>query len=151
MKKLKHFYSYIISLGTHFQPILLLLMRICWGVLFIMAGWKKLIALDHTVEAFGSIGIPFHWFNAHLVAVVEFLGGLSLLLGLFARLMAIPLAITMIVALIATYGGPLGTILQDLPLVFEESAFTFLVASLVIFAFGPGRLSLDHLLKLEKN
>lgn len=85
----------------------LLLLRIAVGVVFIYHGWGKLHGIEQTAGFFGNIGIPAAGFMAWVVALVEFLGGIAVLLGLFTRLAAKLLAIVMLVALFtAHWGGP---------------------------------------------
>lgn len=69
-----------------------------WGAAFLQAGWGKFGRLEGVAEWFGSIGIPAPGFHALLVASVETVGGLLLILGLFSRLTAIPMAFTMLIA-----------------------------------------------------
>jgi putative oxidoreductase len=63
--------------------------------------------------------------------------------GLLSRVVSIPLAFTMIVAYATAHRADLGSISGIL----NAGPFSFLVASLVILAFGPGCLSLDRLIE----
>ncbi len=75
--------------------------RIVVGWVFMWTGWAKLNNLPQITENFIGWGIPFPYVMTPFVSGVEFLGGLLLLLGLFTRLAAPPLVITMVVAIIA--------------------------------------------------
>lgn len=79
-----------------------LALRCFLAPVFIMAGWKKLSAIDATATWFGNadwgLGLPFPEFLAWLVAFTEFFGGLALLLGLGVRVVALLLFVTMVVA-----------------------------------------------------
>src|SRR5687768_5547626 len=77
-----------------------LLIRLTVGVVFVGTGWDKLSDLPQTVENFRVFGVPFPEVNALVVGVTEFGGGILLLLGLGARLAALPLAFTMLVAIL---------------------------------------------------
>ena len=93
-----------------YQDYVPLLLRIAVGSVFIVAGWGKLTGIDGTAEFFGGVGIPLPVFSAWLVAIVEFFGGIMVLLGFFTRIPAILLGIIMIVAMItvkfeAGWGG----------------------------------------------
>jgi len=79
------------------------LMRAVMGLLFLKEGWSKLNDFAGTCEYFGQLGIPFPELNAYLVGYTEFLGGLLLLLGLFTRLAAVPIALTMVVAILTAH------------------------------------------------
>lgn len=85
----------------------LLLLRIAIAIIFIYHGWGKLSNIGQTAAFFGNIGIPFAGFSAWLVALVEFLGGIAILLGLYLRFFAKLLGVVMIVALLTAHlGGP---------------------------------------------
>lgn len=76
-----------------------LALRIYLAPIFILAGWHKLQALDDTAYYFGEmLGLPAPMLMATLAGLVEFIGGIALLLGLAVRFLAIPLMFTMIVA-----------------------------------------------------
>src|SRR6516162_4494082 len=75
------------------------LVRVTLGVVFMGTGWGKLHSLDKVTDFFMQLGLPAAHFQAVLVASTEFFGGLAILLGVATRLAAIPLMITMIVAI----------------------------------------------------
>lgn len=71
--------------------------------MFFPEGIQKLIHPDILgARRFVRIGIPFPDLMGPFVGVVETVCGLLLIVGLFARLAAIPLIIIMIVALVST-------------------------------------------------
>ncbi|MEO6952990.1 MAG: DoxX family protein [Polyangia bacterium] len=119
-----------------------LLARVVVGAAFVGTGWGKLHSLDKLTEFFVSLHIPAPHFQAGLVASVEFSGGLALIFGLLTRLAAIPLAVTMVVAII-TAKLPNAEGFFDV-VGFEE--LTYLVVFTWLVFAGPGRASLDHLL-----
>lgn len=85
----------------------LLLLRVALATIFIYHGWGKLNGIEQTAGFFGKIGIPAAGFMAWVVALVEFLGGIAILLGVYTRFTAKLLAIVMLVALFtAHWGGP---------------------------------------------
>ena len=106
--------------------------------------------MDQAIHYFASLGISHPDFQAHLVVWVEIVGGILLVLGLASRLACIPLIIAMISALSITNSlapfGSLQNIFNPAALVREEP-FPFLVAVIIIFIFGPGRVSLDGWIK----
>jgi len=141
------FYSGLITLGTFLQPFILLAIRLFWGWEFFDGGLGKLKDINPVIEYFGSLGIPFPTLNAYLVGSIETVGGLCLLLGFASRLAAIPLMCVMGVALFTAYPDVVTKMFAD-PLAFTHmEPFNFLLASLLIFAFGPGYISIDALLK----
>ncbi len=79
----------------------LLFLRIAFGVIFFLHGWMKIFGgevsfiREMLLMAGWSIPEPLLW----LTAIVEVLGGLALLLGVFTRPAAALLALEMIVAI----------------------------------------------------
>jgi putative oxidoreductase len=77
------------------------------------AGWNKFNHFDNTVAWFGNsdwgLGLPLPAVLASLAIAAELVGGVLLLLGLLTRLVAIPLLVTMLVAIFTVhlpYGWP---------------------------------------------
>ena len=120
-----------------------LLARIVVGEVFLASGWVKLHNLPQMIENFAGWGIPFPEVLTPFVSAVELIGGLLLLLGLFTRLAAVPLAFVMVVA-IATVLWPDADSLDTL-LGFSESAY--LAIFIWLAAAGPGSISIDRVLQ----
>ncbi len=133
------------SLAAHLQSPFLLVIRLYWGVSFAQTGWGKLMNLDRTAEFFGGLGLPLPKLNAILAGATECGGGILLALGLFARPAAVPLIFTMLVAYATADKEALLAITSDPDQFLNAAPFLFLLTSLLVLAFGPGRLSLDHL------
>ena len=98
------------------------------GVVFAHSGWGKLNDLPRMTQYFRDWGIPAPEFFTPLTAGIEFFGGLLLLVGLLTRFAAVPLMITMVVAIISAKLGDIHNSLVTF-LGFEE------VAYFVMFAF----------------
>lgn len=141
------FYKIIIALGNFLQPFFLLAIRLYWGWQFFEAGLGKFPKIDEIASYFGTLNIPFPLFNAYLAASTEMLGGLLLMVGFGARLAAIPLIITMLVALFTAHHDATLKIFEDSTLFLKQGPITFLLTAITIFVFGPGMFSLDGLLK----
>src|SRR5260370_19434870 len=73
--------------------------RITVGWVFLLSGWGKLNNLPQVTENFIGWGIPFPHFFTPLTSGIEFFGGLFLLLGLFTRISAGALRVTLILSL----------------------------------------------------
>lgn len=58
-----------------------LVARVFLSILFILAGFSKLTAISGTAGYFAGIGLPVPTVTAVLVGLVEFLGGLAILVG----------------------------------------------------------------------
>jgi putative oxidoreductase len=124
----------------------LLLVRLYWGWQFAQTGWGKLHHLSHVTQFFSSLGIPLPGFNAAFVSGLEFVGGILLIVGLGTRLVGLLLAVDMIVAYIMTDLSALASIISNPDNFYGDAAYTFLIASLIVLIFGPGRFSLDYLI-----
>lgn len=133
------------------QSALLLAFRLYWGVQFAQTGLGKLGNLGRTTEFFTTLGIPFPAANAAFVATLETVGGLLLVLGLYARLVALPLTANMLVAYVTADRAALLGLFSD-PTAFVQAApFPFLVTSLLVLAFGPGAVSLDERIRRRRS
>ncbi len=85
------------------RDVATLLLRLYLAPIFWMAGLSKLNSFDSTVEWFGNsdwgIGLPLPWLMAWLATATELAGAVLLTMGLFTRLISLPLVITMLVAI----------------------------------------------------
>lgn len=88
-----------------FLPALLL--RLYLAPVFWMAGWNKLVNFEDTVAWFGStdggLGLPFPLLMAALATGAELLGAVLLLVGLAVRWIAVPLIVTLLVAMFTVH------------------------------------------------
>jgi putative oxidoreductase len=142
-------YGLLSGAGGLLQAVLLLLVRLNWGWKFFQTGKGKLANHEQVTEFFLSLGIPFPGLNAWFVGGVECIGGLLLIVGVAARPVAALLASTMVVAYVSVPSdrAKLLSLFSDPDPFVAADPFLFLFASLLVFAFGPGRLSLDALFK----
>jgi putative oxidoreductase len=139
-------YKLLIRAGNSLQSPFLLAVRLYWGWQFAQTGWGKLGDIQKVTGFFTNLGIPAPGLNAWFVSGLEFAGGILLIVGLGSRLIALPLAIDMIVAYILADREALGQIFSDPDKFYAAAPYTFLIASLIILIFGPGRFSLDAML-----
>ncbi|MBX8800585.1 DoxX family protein [Pseudochrobactrum asaccharolyticum] len=75
------------------NSIVILISRVFLAILFILAGWGKLTGLEGTAQYFGAIGLPMPSVTAVLVGLVEFVGGLAILIGFQTRIAAVVVAL----------------------------------------------------------
>lgn len=144
MRKLvEKLYRMLISAGSNLQSPFLLAVRLYWGWQMAQTGWGKLQDLEKVTTFFASLGIPAPALNAYFVSTLEFAGGILLLAGLGSRLIALPLAIDMVVAYITADREALLSVFSDPDKFYAAAPYTFLIASLLIFIFGPGKFSID--------
>lgn len=139
---LKTIYPVTKNILSNGQSISLFFARLVVAYGFYEPAMTKWSDISSVAEWFGSIGIPLPTLNAYLAASTEILGVVLLALGLFTRLISIPLIIVMIVAITTVHlsnGFSAGNNGYEIPLYYM--LFLALFASL-----GAGKLSLDHLL-----
>ncbi|WP_372870399.1 DoxX family protein [Shewanella sp.] len=89
--------------GRHIGDALApLALRLYLAPVLMQAGYNKLAHFEDTAAWFGNpdwgLGLPFPSLMAGLAAGTEFFGAILLILGLFTRLISIPLMVTMLVA-----------------------------------------------------
>lgn len=144
------FYEAIIRAGEAFQSYLLLAMRLYWGYQFYLAGMSKLGGLQKFAQFLQSLGIPFAEANSQVVAYVEAGGGILLMVGLASRLVSIPLTAVLCTAYATAHRDSLMTLFQDPSIFISQPPFNFLIMCLCVFAFGPGKFSLDYLLERKR-
>lgn len=147
-------YGKLCGVLDHLQSPLLLVIRLYWGYQFFIAGKGKLMNLERVTGFFTDLGIPFPSLNAVMAGTTECVGGLLLMLGLFTRLISIPLAVVMLVAYATAHRDAVLVVIQSiqgfsftLDEFVKQEPFPFLMTVLVVMAFGPGRFSLDTWLK----
>ena len=142
-------FALLVRIASSLQSLFLLGVRLYWGWQFAQAGWGKLHRMPQVIEYFTSLGIPAPAANAWFVSLLEFVGGILLAVGLGSRLLALLSVGDMIVAYItADREAFLGFFSH--PDKFAAAApFVFLVAWLIILIFGPGKISLDAILRIE--
>jgi uncharacterized membrane protein YphA (DoxX/SURF4 family) len=105
--QLQHLQRQAAKLLTPVDGIPALAIRLYLVPIFWMAGTHKLADFSGTVEWFGNsdwgLGLPLPWLMAFLATGAELVGAVLLALGLFTRLISIPLMITMIVAAVTVH------------------------------------------------
>jgi putative oxidoreductase len=119
-----------------------LLARLVVGVVFASSGWGKVHNLEKVTAFFTELHIPAPAFQAVFVSYVELVCGSLLLVGLASRLVAIPLIISMLVAIVTAKAQDIHGV-SDL---FGTVEFTYVALMAWIVIAGPGRVSLDRFL-----
>ncbi|HUD83162.1 MAG TPA: DoxX family protein [Candidatus Saccharimonadales bacterium] len=140
-------YGLLVRGAEFLQSPLLLALRLYWGWQFFLTGRGKLQHLDKTAEFFQSLHIPFPHFSACLAGGTECFGGLFLLAGLGSRLVSLPLIFITVIAYLTAESDSLKQIFSDPDKFVTATPFLFMLACIIVLAFGPGVLSLDWLIE----
>ena len=121
----------------------LAVLRIVLGITFLLHGGQKLFVFGFSgvSRAFAQMGIPAPGLLGPFVALVEFFGGIAILLGLLTRLAALGVGATMVVAILTVhlkhgFFAPTGV---ELPLALLASAIALVIT-------GAGAFSVDQLI-----
>ena len=146
LTRMKQLHDRFFDLISYLQTPFLLFVRLYWGWQLIQSGWGKLHHLSNVTEFFTSLGLPLPAQTAVAISCLEFFGGIFLAIGLLSRLTALAMTINLIVAYITADREALFSIFSDPDKFYAAAPFTFLVASLTILLFGPGKFALDTLL-----
>lgn len=139
-------YAPLVAGASKLQSLFLLAVRLYWGWQFFITGWGKLANLDQVTGFFTNLHIPFPKISAIMVALLETFGGLLLFSGLASRLISIPLIVMLVVAYLTADIEKVRMIFSDSDKFVTADEFLFLLATLIILIFGPGKFSLDYLI-----
>ena len=147
INKLVLLHDRFFALVSLLQSPFLLLVRLYWGWQLIESGWGKLHNLAKVTEFFTSLNLPMPAQMAVFISCVEFFGGLFLAVGLFSRITALVLTINMVMAYVTADREALFSFFSDPDKFAAAAPYVFLIASLIVLTFGPGKFSVDYLLR----
>ena len=124
--------------------LLILAVRVLFGILFFAHGVEKMVNFNILVNSFPDI-LGFGSYMSLMVAIFcEFCCSLFLIAGLLVRLTVIPMMIAMAVAFFDVHDGmfPEG-----------ELALIYLIMFIILYITGPGKFSIDYLIdkKIQKD
>ena len=120
--------------------IILLAVRVFFGVLFFIHGVDKMMNFTALSESFPSV-LGFGSYMSLMVAIFcVFCCSLFLIAGLLQRLILIPMIISMGIAFFDVH---------DALLPGGELALIYLVIFIILYFTGPGRYSIDYLLDIK--
>ena len=117
--------------------LLILAVRVLFGILFFTHGVEKMVNFNILVNSFPDI-LGFGSYMSLMLAIFcEFCCSLFLLAGLLHRIILIPMIISMGVAFFDVH---------DAMMPQGELSFIYFTVFILLFFVGPGRFSVDYLL-----
>ena len=119
---------YLSAAAEHLQSPFLLFVRLYWGWQFMQTGWGKLSNIDRFIMFFRSLGLPFPEYLLPVVGSLELVGGFLLILGLFSRLIALPLTVNMLMAYLLANREAFVSLFSDPSKFYSADPYTFLFA-----------------------
>lgn len=142
-----HVYRMLSVVRDGLAQVVLLIFRLAWGLELIQSGRGHLQNVDQMVVRFTNWGVPFPHVNVYISAGTEIVGGVLLMLGLATRLISIPLFFNFVVAYLTASRDAVANFFSNPNGIIDDTAFPFLVTTLVMLAFGPGVISLDAIIR----
>ncbi|WP_332019535.1 DoxX family protein [Kaistella sp.] len=123
--------------------LVLLVIRIFVGFAMLSHGFPKLQDLlsGEEIQFFSFMGLSAKT-SLTLAVFAEFVCSIFIILGLFTRFAVFFLIITMAVAGLIVHGGD--------PFQKKETSLLYLSVYLMLFAFGPGKFSIDYMIGRRK-
>jgi len=122
------------------QPLGLLVLRVCLGIIFVYHGYPKLVHANAGMsEFFVMHGLP--GYLVPVAGILESFGGALLIVGLFTRPAALLLAIEMGVAIWKVHSGHGYLAVKE-----YEFPLAMGAACLALATVGASVVSMDHLI-----
>jgi putative oxidoreductase len=140
-------YKLLVSGGNFLQSPFLLLLRVYFFWQLFQTGQGKLAQIGNIADYFASLGIPLPTLNAYMAGATETFGSLLLIIGLASRLTAMPITVVMAVAYLTADLEAVTGIFSDPDKFVKADPFPYLISALIVLVFGPGKFSIDALIK----
>ena len=120
------------------------IVRIMTGLLLIVHGWQVFESGDQRAltDVLFNMSMPFPEAMAYSGMILEVIGGLFLILGLFTRFMALLL---FVIFMLLTFVIGEGRVLAE-----NQSSFLYALIALLFLFTGAGRFSTDYILFLNR-
>jgi len=127
------------------QDVAALMGRVLLALMFVWAGFGKITGYAGMAGFMASAGVPMVGVFLPLAILVEFGGGIALIVGWKARWVALALAgLTLVASLIFhNFWAMTGDAVMTNMLFFYKNV-AVIGGMLMVFAFGPGRFSVDR-------
>ena len=136
------FYNFLFPQGFRGKgvSVLILALRIFFGVLFFVHGMEKMMNFEQLSRTFPSV-LGFGSYMSLMLAIFcEFCCSIFLIAGLLERIILIPMIVSMGVAFFDVHDA----ILPE-----GELALIYMSTFFILFLIGPGRYSFDYLIDMR--
>lgn len=168
--------SRFLDMFSYLRSPFLLMIRLVWGFLFIVAASDKLANWDARLDFFtNTLAMPMPYYSLVLVTFFEYVGGFCLMIGLFSRFWAFSLSIAMGVALCTAHSeafvplnNSFNTLVESgffavnsdllsfsilvpsgtlgIAKLTSQGPFPYIYMTMLVLMWGPGCFSVDWLL-----
>ena len=139
LKRTAMFYNFLFP--QYFRgkgvSVLILLIRLFFGVLFFMHGLDKMTNFNELSYTYPSVFGFGSYMTLMLSIIVEFACSMFFMAGCLTRIFLIPMIISMAVAFFDIHDG----MMPD-----GELSLIYFIVFLGVFLIGPGRYSVDYLI-----
>ena len=122
-----------------FPSLLILALRVAFGLLFLRHGLEKTAAFDELITSFPDPLGEGTTLSLSLVIFAELFCSIAFIIGALFRLCLIPMIFTMIMAVFVIHGNDAFAI--------KETALMYLMLFTVLFVSGPGKFSVDAMIR----
>ena len=136
------FYNFLFPhyLRERAASVLLLLIRLFFGILFFMHGLDKMTNFNELSYTFPSVFGLGSYMTLMLSIICEFACSMFFMAGLLTRIFLIPMIISMAVAFFDIHDG----MMPD-----GELSLIYFIVFFGVFLIGPGRYSVDYLIDMK--
>ena len=122
-----------------FPSLLILFLRIAFGLLFFSHGIAKMSEFDILITSFPDpLGVG-KTLSLSLVIFAEVFCSVAFIAGALFRLCLIPMIFTMAMAFFVIHGND--------PFAVKETAMMYLLLFILLFVTGPGKYSVDAMIR----
>ncbi len=124
------------ALSFYYGGCAIFFLRVALGALFIVHGWPKLKNLDAAAKSFDGMGFKPGRFFGTFAGLLEFIGGIAIVIGFLVSPIAVIFAVEFLVILIWRFS-------KNMPFVggWELDLIIF-AALIVLIVFGAGSYAL---------
>lgn len=125
------------------SSVFLLAARLIFGLTFMSHGWQKWNQAETLLQTFPDpLGVGSQT-SLMLALFAEIICPIAFILGFLYRLALLPMLFTMVIAFFVVHGAD--------PFAVRELSFLYLALFTLLLLTGPGRFSIDNLIKHALN